>query len=81
MKRDVLIKYDIKDLYPTISEEYLLEALISAKAFINITPEKLKIFLRCRKLVHFHNNVPFQKATKVHLIFPNLRLKVHNCRN
>ena len=49
--------FDIKQFYPSITEEILEEAISFAKSRIDIGNHKIKIMKHCRKSLLFHNNV------------------------
>lgn len=64
-RKNVFIKYDIKDFYSFIYEQGLLEVLHFAQEFINLPPEQVEIILHCRKSFLFHNNNTWRKIKKV----------------
>ena len=51
------IQFDIKDFYPSITEEILEEAISFAKSLIDIDDHKVRTIKHCRKSLLFHNNV------------------------
>lgn len=57
------MKYDIKDIYPSISKKGLLEALKSSKGFVDMPPEQVELILHCRKSVLFHNDEAWIKKS------------------
>ena len=62
-KECTLIQFDIKDFYPSITEEILEEAISFAKSLIDIDDHKIRTIKHCRKSLLFHNNVAWKKKT------------------
>lgn len=60
----MLIKYDIKDFYSSITEKCLLEPLLFAKDFVCLKPKQIKVILHCRKSVLFHGGKSWIKKSK-----------------
>ena len=59
------IKYDIKEFYPSITEDTLDKAIELAKEYIAISDEKIKIIKHCRKTVlSFNDNLWIKKGEK-----------------
>lgn len=51
------IRYDIKDYYPSITEDALNEAFWLAKEYIQISDDKTDLIRHWQKTLLFHNNV------------------------
>ena len=63
-KKDcTFIQFDIKDFYPSITEEILGEVISFAKSLIDIDDHKIRTIKHCRKSLLFHNNVAWKKKT------------------
>ena len=63
-KKDfTFIQFDIKDFYPSITEEILQEAISFAKPLIDIDNHKIRT-KHCRKSFLFHNNVAWKKKLR-----------------
>ena len=50
------IKFDVKDFYPSISRNTLLEALALAKIFCTISKDDIDTVVYCCKSVLIYNN-------------------------
>ena len=57
------IQFDIKNFYPSITEEILEEAISFAKSLIDIDDHKIRTIKHCRKSLFFHNNIAWKKKT------------------
>ena len=57
------IQFDIKEFYPSITEEILEEAISFAKSLMDIDHHKIRIIKHCRKSLLFHNSVAWKKKT------------------
>ena len=57
------IQFDIKEFYPSITEEILEEAISFAKSLMDIDDHKIRTIKHCRKSLLFHNNVAWKKKT------------------
>lgn len=57
------IKYEIKDVYPSISEKWLLEDLKLSKCFVDMPPEQVELNLHWRKSVLFQNGEEYIKKS------------------
>ena len=55
------VQFDIKDFYPSITEEILDNAVNFAKEHITITTEQLRTIKHCRKSLLFSNNEAWKK--------------------
>ena len=55
------LKLDIKDYYPSISEEMLADTLMWAKEFTPISKEQEEAFFHCRKTYLFHKGEVWAK--------------------
>ena len=55
------IQFDIKDFYPSITEELLTAALDWAQNFVIITEEDRNIIIQCKKTFLYHNSEPWDK--------------------
>ena len=63
-KKDcTFIQFDLKNFYPSITEEILEEAISFAKSLIDIDHHKIRTIKHCRKSLLFHNNVAWKKKT------------------
>ena len=49
------IKYDIKDFYPSITEEVLNKAIDLAKDYISLSSDSVDIIHHCRRSLLYHN--------------------------
>ena len=58
------IQFDIKEFYPSITEEILEQAISFAKSLTDIDDHKIRTIKHCRKSVLFHNSVAWKKKTK-----------------
>ena len=57
------IQFDIKEFYPSITEEILEKAISFAKSLMDIDDHKIRTIKHCRKSLLFHNNVAWKKKT------------------
>ena len=57
------IQFYTKELYPSITEEILEEALSFGKSLIAIDDHKRRTIKHCRKSILFHSNVAWKKKT------------------
>ena len=57
------IQFDIKDFYPSITEEILEEAISFTKSLIDTDDHKIRTIEHCRKSLSFYNNVAWKKKT------------------
>ena len=57
------IQCDIKEFYPSITEEILEKAISFAKSLMDIDDHKIRTIKHCRKSLLFHNNVAWKKKT------------------
>ena len=55
------IQFDIKDFYPTISEELLRNSINFAKQMVTITQDEIEIILQCRNSILFNEGEPWLK--------------------
>ena len=61
-KKDcTFIQFDIKDFYPSITEEILEKAISFAKSLIAIDDHKIRTIKHCRKSLLLHNNAAWEK--------------------
>ena len=60
-KKMTFIQFDIKDFYPTISEELLKKSINFAKDILKITNEEIDIILQCRHAILFDKGKPWIK--------------------
>ena len=58
------IQFEIKEFYPSITEETLEEAISFAKSLIDIDDHKIRTIKHCRKYLLFHNNVAWKIKTR-----------------
>ena len=49
-----LLKFDICNFYPSITEDLLLKAIDFARQFTEVTPETINIIMHCRKCLLFN---------------------------
>ena len=63
MMSTTFIQFDIKDFYPSITEEILEEAISFAKSLTDIDDHKIRTIKHWRKSLLFHNNVAWKKTT------------------
>ena len=49
------IQLDITDFYPSISKDLLINSIIFAKKYTNITKNELDIILACRRFISINN--------------------------
>ena len=64
------IQFDIKEFYPSITEEILEEAISYAKSPIDIDDHKIRTIKHCSKSLLFYNNVAWKKLRQVVLTSP-----------
>ena len=57
------IQFDIKEFYPSITEEILEKAISFAKSLTDIDDHKIRTIKHCRKSLLFNNNVAWKKKT------------------
>ena len=57
------IQFNIKEFYPSITEEILEEAISFAKSLMDFDDHKIKTIKHRRKSLLFHNNVAWKKKT------------------
>ena len=57
------VQFDIKDFYPSITENILNNAFDFAKQHVNIDENNLRIIKHCRKSLLFHDNETWKKKT------------------
>ena len=57
------IQFDIKEFYPSITEEILEEAISFGKSLIDIDDHKIRTIKHCRKPLLFYNNVAWKNET------------------
>ena len=55
--------FDIKDFYPSITENLLKKSVEFAKQFVEISNDDLKIIYHARKSILYNNEVPWAKKT------------------
>ena len=55
------IQLDIKEFYPSISEEVLNKAINFAENYTLISQENIRIIKHCRKFLLFYDNEPCKK--------------------
>ena len=55
------IQFDIKEFYPSITEEILEKAISFAKSLMDIGDHKIRKIKHCRKSILFHNDVAWKK--------------------
>ena len=55
------IKFDVKDFYPSISRNTLLEALALAKNYCAISKDEIETVVHCCKSVLIYNNCAWSK--------------------
>ena len=55
------IQLDIKDVYPSITEEILEKSLEFAKQYVDITEKNTQLIKHCRKSLLFLNDEPWKK--------------------
>ena len=55
------IQLDMKEFYPSISEETLNKAINFAENHTSISQENIRIIKHCRKSLLFYNNEPWKK--------------------
>ena len=57
------VQFDIKDFYPSITENILNNAFDFAKQHVNIDENNLRIIKHCQKSLLFHDNETWKKKT------------------
>ena len=63
-KKDcTFIQFDVKGVYPSMTEEILEESISFAKPFIDIDDHKIRTIKHCRKSLLFHNKVAWKNKT------------------
>ena len=63
-KKSKFLQFDICEFYPSISEEFLDNALVFAKHHTTITPEEEDMIKSCRKSVFFNDGKVWTKKDK-----------------
>ena len=56
------IQFDIKDFYPSINEDLLLNAINFARQFIDISDEQQNIIFSCRRSILVHSGDTWEKV-------------------
>ena len=57
------VQFDIKEFYPSVTEQILGEAISFAKSFMDTDDHKIRTNKHCRKSFLFHNNEAWKKKT------------------
>ena len=57
-KNCIIIKFDIREFHPSISESIIKKSILFAKEYHNIPNEDARIIDHCRKSLLFHENEP-----------------------
>ena len=60
-QRSSFIQFDIKEFYPSIRKDLLIQALNFASKYIKITAEERQIILQCRNSILFNEDKPWIK--------------------
>ena len=55
------LQFDIKDFYPSITQELLNNALTWAQNFVNISEEDKNIIFQCKKSFLYNKGEPWDK--------------------
>ena len=64
IKKDCsFVQFDIKEFYPSVTEQILGEAISFAKSLMDIDDHKIRTTKHCRKSLLFHNNEAWKKKT------------------
>ena len=58
------IQLDIKDFYPSITEEILEKSLEFAKQYVDITEKNIQSIKHCRKSLLFLNDESWKKKNR-----------------
>ena len=60
----IFIQLDIKDFYPSITEEILEKSLEFAKQYVDITEKNIQSIKHCRKSLLFLNDESWKKKNR-----------------
>ena len=67
-KDHIFVKFDIWELYPSVSESIFKKSILFAKEHHHIPDEDVRIIDYCRKSLLFHKNEPWKKKKNEKLL-------------
>ena len=62
-KECAFIQFDIKEFYPSITEEIVEKAIYFGKSLIVFDDHKIRTIKHCKKSLLVHNNIAWKKKT------------------